>query len=128
MEQVISQASDEAGGRPVGGNGKRLFDVAASGLGLLALLVVLLGVAGLIWATSGRPILVRHERIGHRGKPFQCLKFRTMVPNAQQALEDHLAADPEAREEWLATRKLRDDPRVTPVGKVLRQLSLDELP
>lgn len=68
------------------------------------------------------------RRIGRGGRPFYCYKFRTMVPNAQEVLEDLLARDPQARVEWERDRKLRDDPRVTRLGHWLRRLSFDELP
>ncbi len=59
---------------------------------------------------------------------FRCLKFRTMVPNAEQVLRDLLRAHPELRDEWTENHKLRYDPRVTPIGRFLRRTSLDELP
>lgn len=74
------------------------------------------------------PILFRHKRVGRNGQIFDCLKFRTMVPNAERVLHNLLAADPVMREEWLRDHKLRDDPRVTRLGKFLRSTSLDELP
>lgn len=77
---------------------------------------------------EGGPILFRHRRIGQGGKTFECLKFRTMVPNADQALRELLQKDPEAQAEWLRDHKLRNDPRVTPLGRFLRKTSLDELP
>ncbi|TGS90854.1 sugar transferase, partial [Mesorhizobium sp. M8A.F.Ca.ET.213.01.1.1] len=69
-----------------------------------------------------------HKRIGRGGRIFSCLKFRTMVPDGERVLAAYLAANPEANAEWIATRKLKNDPRVTRVGAVLRKLSLDELP
>ncbi|MEO0972370.1 MAG: sugar transferase, partial [Pseudomonadota bacterium] len=77
---------------------------------------------------SGGPILFRQRRIGRRGEMFSCWKFRTMVPDAQQALQRVLDADPAARAEWQRDQKLRDDPRVTRIGNFLRRTSLDELP
>lgn len=74
------------------------------------------------------PVLFKHTRIGLHGKPFTCYKFRSMVANAQEILQKHLAEDSAAREEWDLYFKLKDDPRVTPFGKILRQYSLDELP
>lgn len=77
---------------------------------------------------EGGSAIFRHKRVGRNGEIFECLKFRTMVPNAQQALRDLLAGDPALREEWDRDHKLRDDPRVTRLGRFLRSSSLDELP
>jgi lipopolysaccharide/colanic/teichoic acid biosynthesis glycosyltransferase len=68
------------------------------------------------------------ERIGYRGRPFQLIKFRTMVENADELLERMLARDPRLREEWYRAQKLQCDPRVTAWGRVLRRWSFDELP
>jgi Undecaprenyl-phosphate galactose phosphotransferase WbaP len=106
---------------------KRLFDIIISSLGLIMLSPLLLIVC-LAVATDGGPIFFAHERVGRRGQLFKCLKFRTMVPNAAGVLEILLARNPEARREWLATQKLRDDPRATRVGGILRAASIDELP
>ena len=99
---------------------------------VLALLIlfspVFLGVSLLLLAVQGRPILFKHMRVGRNGQPFGCLKFRTMVHHAERALEDYLAANPAARKEWEEIRKLKDDPRVTPLGRAMRKASLDELP
>ena len=77
---------------------------------------------------QGRPIFIRHQRIGKNGKPFQCLKFRTMVIDADAVLRRHLAGSPSALEEWQKTFKLKNDPRVTWLGRFLRKSSLDEIP
>lgn len=77
---------------------------------------------------DGGRIFYGHRRIGQGGNEFHCLKFRTMVPNGDEVLRAHLRSDPRANAEWRETRKLKDDPRVTPLGKVLRKLSIDELP
>ncbi len=76
----------------------------------------------------GETSIFRHRRVGRNGEYFDCLKFRTMVPNAADMLEQILASDPELRAEWERDQKLKDDPRVTPLGKFLRSTSLDELP
>lgn len=76
----------------------------------------------------GGPVLFSHRRIGFNGKPFDCYKFRTMVQNAEQVLEEHLAHDPQAAEEWREAQKLRHDPRITFLGQILRKSSIDELP
>jgi lipopolysaccharide/colanic/teichoic acid biosynthesis glycosyltransferase len=66
--------------------------------------------------------------VGYRGRSFRCFKFRSMVMNAEAALARHLQENPAVRQEWEATQKLRDDPRITPLGRFLRATSLDELP
>jgi len=73
-------------------------------------------------------VLFVQNRVGYRGRLFRCYKFRTMGDDADEALERHLARSPVARREWAETQKLRNDPRVTPLGHLLRKSSLDELP
>ncbi len=106
---------------------KRLFDLAAASTLLVFLAPLMLTIAGLL-ALQGGPVFYRHRRIGRNGEPFDCLKFRTMVPNADRILADILARDPEARAEWERDQKLRNDPRITALGRFLRKWSLDELP
>jgi exopolysaccharide production protein ExoY len=106
---------------------KRLLDI----LGALALAVALsplLLVVGLALARDRGPIIYRHTRTGRNGRTFGCLKFRTMVPNAEQVLRELLHQNPELQREWMRDQKLRDDPRVTAIGHFLRRTSLDELP
>lgn len=79
-------------------------------------------------ALDGAPPFYRQERIGRNGRTFKLLKLRTMVPDAEARLEACLCASSEARQEWDATQKLKRDPRTTGIGRVLRKLSLDELP
>jgi lipopolysaccharide/colanic/teichoic acid biosynthesis glycosyltransferase len=106
---------------------KRAFDLAGALALIVALLPVLLMIALLVRADGG-PALFAHERIGRGGRRFGCLKFRSMVVDSAERLEALLAADPEARAQWEATRKLKRDPRVTTIGRFLRASSLDELP
>ena len=77
---------------------------------------------------DGGPGLFGHVRIGQNGVPFRCWKLRTMVPDAAEVLRRHLAYDSEAAAEWARDFKLRNDPRITRIGKFLRRTSLDELP
>lgn len=112
----------------IGGTWKRCFDICGALAGLIALSPLLLMLAAMVKLSDGGSVFYRHGRIGRNGKVFDCLKFRTMVPNGDEVLSAYLAEDAEAREEWLATRKLKHDPRVTRLGTVLRRLSLDELP
>jgi len=85
-------------------------------------------VAFLIWATDRKSVLYAHYRVGIDGRLFRCLKFRTMVPDSERMLSELLAADPAAREQWRRDQKLARDPRITPIGRLLRRTSLDELP
>lgn len=78
--------------------------------------------------TSPGPVFFSHRRIGREGVFFSMWKFRTMCVNSAEVLEQHLAQHPEEHEEWKSFHKLRFDPRVTPLGKLLRRYSLDELP
>jgi exopolysaccharide production protein ExoY len=118
----------EARKLPRGGLPKRLFDVLAASILIFALLPLMLFVALVIYSFEQGPVLYGHDRIGYRGRRFRCLKFRSMVPNSAEVLERHLAESPTARAEWDASQKLRNDPRITALGKFLRVTSLDELP
>jgi len=106
---------------------KRVIDVA---LILLALPFVLPVVAGLALcvARDGSAPFYRSNRVGKGGKNFLMFKLRTMVPNADDLLDEHLALDDAARVEWDSTQKLKNDPRITAFGRFLRKTSLDELP
>lgn len=106
---------------------KRVFDIVVSSLLLLALAPLF---AYLSWhiRRSGGPAVYAHPRVGKEGKLFNCLKFRSMVPDADKVLQDLLARDEAARAEWERDFKLKNDPRITPIGEFLRKTSLDELP
>ena len=106
---------------------KRSFDVTAAAA-MLLMFLPLIALICFVLITQGRPLMIRHRRVGRGGAIFPCLKFRTMVVDADAVLQRHLADDPAAREEWEATRKLKKDPRVTAIGRVLRKTSIDELP
>lgn len=107
---------------------KRCGDVSLS----LALLVfcapLMLAIAAAIKAQDGGPVLFRHHRCGRGGTTFGLWKFRTMRVDAAERLATLLAEDPDAEAEWIRTRKLRSDPRVTRLGRWLRKTSLDEVP
>lgn len=114
-------------GQPLSRTVKLVFDITvASILGILLLPVF--AVFAMAIASDGGPVFYRHRRIGRNGRPFGCLKFRTMAPKADSMLAPYLAAHPEAAAEWSRSFKLRDDPRVTRIGRFLRATSLDELP
>jgi exopolysaccharide production protein ExoY len=114
--------------RPIGGLTKRALDIVVASVALVLLSPLLLLVALLIRVTMGGPVLFAHTRLGHGGRSFACLKFRTMVNDADTALHDHLVHNSAAREEWRVDHKLRNDPRVTRLGSILRRSSIDELP
>ena len=113
---------------PIGGVLKRSFDIAGAVCLILLFSPLLLIVAGIMRLGDPGPVFFSHRRVGFGGVPFGCLKFRTMVTNSSEALADLLARDPEAAREWRETQKLRSDPRITRLGRFLRETSLDELP
>jgi lipopolysaccharide/colanic/teichoic acid biosynthesis glycosyltransferase len=106
----------------------RVFDVALILLASPYLLFFFLLISILIMLDSRGGVLYRQTRIGKGGRRFQALKFRTMVLDADQILQRYLDESPELKAEWSATHKLKQDPRVTRVGAILRKLSLDEMP
>jgi len=107
---------------------KNTFDLISSVSGTILILPIFLGIAAAIYISSPGPVIFAHQRIGTKGKLFPCYKFRSMVVNAQEVLEDYLEKNPAAREEWERDFKLKNDPRVTRIGNFLRKTSLDELP
>lgn len=107
---------------------KRCLDLTICMLALPPLLPVLLVLALAVRLSSPGPIFFSHRRLGRDGQWISIWKFRTMVTDAAKRLEEHLAAHPELAAEWEATHKLRQDPRVTGIGRFLRHTSLDELP
>ena len=108
--------------------GKRLLDtfLVLAALPILFFTVGLIALAMLI-VERANPFYTQ-LRVGKGGKAFRIWKLRTMVPNADEMLESHLAADPAARQEWDRTQKLTHDPRITLIGGLLRPTSIDELP
>lgn len=107
---------------------KRIFDILFSVLILIFGAPLFFLIALAVKCTTTGSIIFSHERIGRGGKRFQCYKFRTMHADAEQRLKAILKNDPERKKEWDATHKLKNDPRITPIGKILRKTSLDELP
>ena len=108
---------------------KRLLDILGGFCGLLVLIPLTIGVwiANKISKEDG-PIFYTHERIGQGGKTFKMYKFRSMVVGADEKLKEYLENNEEAREEYKKYKKLKNDPRITMVGKILRKTSLDEFP
>jgi lipopolysaccharide/colanic/teichoic acid biosynthesis glycosyltransferase len=97
---------------------------------LAAAPIVLTTVAilALLIRRDGGPAFYGQARIGRDGEIFTCWKLRTMVVDADARLNSYLDANPEARQEWTATQKLKNDPRITSLGRIMRKSSLDELP
>jgi exopolysaccharide production protein ExoY len=106
---------------------KRVFDVVLVLAAFPIIFPTVLCLALLI-AIQGHSPFYRQHRVGRGGRVFTMWKLRTMVPNADKRLKDHLEQDQTARSEWDAFQKLRYDPRITPLGKFLRKSSMDELP
>ncbi len=107
--------------------GKRALDIALIVLAAPLALFLIGAAAAALWIEGGSPFY-RQARLGKGGETFSILKLRTMVHDADRLLEANLAADPALREEWNTTQKLRQDPRITPLGALLRRTSMDELP
>lgn len=106
----------------------RSLDIIFAGVALLFLLPVMFILAIVTWLGDPGPVFFGHVRVGKNGREFRCLKFRTMVTDAEQRLIDLLQADPVARAHWERDRKLSYDPRITGIGRFMRKSSLDELP
>lgn len=108
---------------------KRIMDVLGSLVGILTLIPLSIYVYYKNRKEGDKdPIFFTQQRIGKDGKPFKIYKFRTMVPNAEQVLEDLMDKDPAIKKEYLTNKKLENDPRITKAGKMLREKSLDEFP
>jgi lipopolysaccharide/colanic/teichoic acid biosynthesis glycosyltransferase len=105
-----------------------LFDRAMALVAVILLLPLLCLIALAVRLSSPGPVVFRQQRVGRGGRLFWCLKFRTMVVDADQRLLQLLRECPDANREWLRDHKLRNDPRITPIGKLLRKTSMDELP
>ena len=107
---------------------KRMLDVSGTiVLGFVSSPLVMVAALAVRLSSTG-PMLYRQTRIGRGNQVFTALKFRTMWVNAEERLAECLAKDPTLREQWKSINKLKSDPRVTPVGRVLRRFSLDEIP
>lgn len=106
---------------------KRLLDVLLGLIVLLLVAPVLMVLSLALWIESGNPFYFQ-SRLGRNGHVFRMWKLRTMVIGADRKLADCLASDPALKREWEMTQKLKNDPRITPLGRLLRRTSLDELP
>lgn len=107
--------------------GKRAFDLIFVFLIALPVSAVVMIVAAFI-ALDGRNPFYFQRRVGQDGKLFWMVKLRSMVVDSEKALQDYIASNPDARDEWERFQKLSNDPRITPIGRLIRKLSLDELP
>jgi lipopolysaccharide/colanic/teichoic acid biosynthesis glycosyltransferase len=127
---VVSQqqSSSTVAGRVRVFDGEYVIHATLAIVILLFLIPVVVVIAMAVWMQDGGPVIFAHRRLGRDGKTFSCYKFRSMRVDAEARLAEVLAADPAARAEWARDHKLRNDPRVTPLGDVLRRSSLDELP
>lgn len=106
---------------------KRAVDSALILVGL-PIILPLIVISALLVARDGHNPFYTQLRVGKNGRHFRFYKFRTMVPNADAVLERYLATNPAARAEWDRDQKLKDDPRIIPMGHIMRKTSLDELP
>jgi Undecaprenyl-phosphate galactose phosphotransferase WbaP len=107
---------------------KRMIDSILTLVALITLLPLLLVIALVVRLTSKGPVFYSQPRLGQNETHFRAWKFRTMVADADAALANHLASNPTARREWQQDHKLKRDPRITTIGRILRKTSLDELP
>ena len=106
---------------------KRPLDIVLVLLGSPFVLPIVLVLMVLVWRDGGRPFYSQ-LRVGKNGRHYRMWKLRSMVVDAEERLSTHLAENEAARQEWETTQKLRDDPRITPIGQFIRRSSLDELP
>lgn len=106
---------------------KRIFDLTAI-IVTLPLWLPLLAVLAAVVRLEGHDVFFVQKRVGLHGREFKLWKFRTMVPDAERKLLEYIAQNPEARKEWDEAQKLTNDPRITPIGQILRRTSADELP
>ena len=107
---------------------KRTLDLVLIGMASMVILPLCLLISLLIWLESRGNVFYGHVRVGRDGQKIKVWKFRTMVRDADQLLQRYLQENPELRTEWEVNFKLKDDPRITKVGRILRKSSLDELP
>jgi undecaprenyl-phosphate galactose phosphotransferase len=113
--------------QPVARLTKVVFDICAA-FCMLVVLAPLLAAIAMAVKMDGGPVLFTHPRVGANGREFLCFKFRSMVTDGDKILRRLLETDGNAAAEWAATQKLRNDPRITWIGRLLRSTSLDELP
>lgn len=108
--------------------GKILFDKAFAAAALITVAPLLVAIAVALRLGDSGPVIYKHKRIGHNGRPFYCYKFRSMRVDGDKRLARVFEIDPIARADWAADQKLENDPRIHRIGSFLRKTSLDELP
>jgi len=123
----VSSATSPDSDHPVYSRAKRCFDVAFT-VAVAPFAIAVIAVAAMLVRLDGGTAFYSQMRIGKNGSAFRLWKLRSMYPDADRKLEAYLAANPDARIEWNTHQKLRNDPRITRVGRVLRKYSIDELP
>lgn len=128
VEYSFAAGRDAYAEQPCGGALKRVFDFVVALIALVILSPLLICVALAVRLSDGGPALFGHKRVGFSGKTFKCWKFRSMVPNSEAVFQKYLAENPHAALEWKQNQKIKNDPRITPLGHVLRKYSIDELP
>lgn len=121
-------AARRAATAPGSGGVGRLLDIVLATLALVFLAPLLGVVAVAVWLQDGGSCIYAQSRVGRGGETFKCLKFRSMLVDADKRLAELLATDPQARAEWDRDHKLRQDPRITALGSFLRRSSVDEIP
>jgi len=124
---VVDAEARATASSPPGLGVKRAIDLIAALIGIVIASPVLVALVLMVALTSRGPVFYVQERLGRDGRPFPLVKLRTMRRHADRMLADYLERHPELAEEWRATWKLRNDPRVTRVGRLMRRYSLDEL-
>ncbi|MGH1465067.1 MAG: sugar transferase [Cognatishimia sp.] len=124
---ALPKSADNSFGGLYSGCLKRVFDLVIVLLVALPVVVVV-GLLSLLIMRDGKSPFYMQKRVGKNGREFHMLKLRSMVPNADALLSQHLEQNPEARREWDLMQKLKHDPRITPIGRLIRKTSLDELP
>ncbi len=107
---------------------KRVFDLLSVVVILALFGWLMIIIAVMVRMSGGKKVIYGHTRVGRHGRPFNCLKFRSMVSNSDEVLRNLLETDPDARAQWERDFKLKDDPRITRIGRFIRRTSLDELP
>lgn len=127
-EQILAFRAENNMAKPLNLVLKRLFDLVVGSLALIVALPIMAVIAVAIKLDSPGPVIFAQIRPGRNGTRFNCYKFRTMVVNAEAVLKELLEKDPTLRREWESDFKLKNDPRITKVGRFLRKTSLDELP